>query len=62
MNTDCAQTMHQWNNHTDKVCRMIFALLPAEAARGANGEVLGECGVPKDLRVEAEEDVYIPRI
>ena len=53
--------MHQWNNHTDKVCRMIFALLPAEAAMGANGEVLGECGVPKDLRVEVE-DVYIPRI
>ncbi|KAH7134863.1 hypothetical protein B0J11DRAFT_424625 [Dendryphion nanum] len=45
-------TMHQWNNHTDKPCRMIFALLPSEAAVGPNGEELGDFGVPKAFQVD----------
>ncbi|KAH7072039.1 hypothetical protein BKA63DRAFT_567968 [Paraphoma chrysanthemicola] len=45
-------TMHQWNNRTDKPCRMIFALLSSQAARGPDGKELGDHGVPKAFQVD----------
>ncbi|KAH6618437.1 hypothetical protein C7974DRAFT_415814 [Boeremia exigua] len=45
-------TMHQWNNHTDRPCRMLFALLLSEAAAGPNGEELGDFGVPKVFQAD----------
>ena len=51
MLTNVLQTMHQWNNLTDKLCRIIFVLLPAKAAT-IEGKVLGDYGVPEKFKVE----------
>ncbi|UPX20213.1 uncharacterized protein EKO05_0010453 [Ascochyta rabiei] len=47
-------TMHKWNNHTDKVCRMIFALLPSETAKGPDGKELKDHGIPKKYQVDEQ--------
>ncbi|KAJ4351118.1 uncharacterized protein N0V89_006457 [Didymosphaeria variabile] len=45
-------TMHQWNNNTDKACRVIFVLFPSKAATGPDGEELGDAGVPKKFQMD----------
>ncbi|KAJ5833646.1 hypothetical protein N7474_001957 [Penicillium riverlandense] len=42
-------TMHQWNNPTDKVSRVIFVLLPSEPF--VVGEALRDKGIPEAFRV-----------
>lgn len=40
------QTMHQWNNPTDKKTRIVFVLMPAKAPV-VDGVELGDHGLPK---------------
>jgi hypothetical protein len=43
--------MHQWNNLTDRYCRVIFVLLPSEGF--VVGETLGDEGIPERYRVKS---------
>ncbi|KAJ6025156.1 hypothetical protein N7444_012835, partial [Penicillium canescens] len=44
-------TMHQWNNLTDRYCRVVFVLLLSEGF--VVGEALGDEGVPERYRVKS---------
>ncbi|KAL6704165.1 hypothetical protein ACN47E_008725 [Coniothyrium glycines] len=45
-------TMHQWNNNTEKPCRIVFVLLPAQPAQGPDGKALGDSGIPKEFSAD----------
>ncbi|KAL2795239.1 hypothetical protein BJX66DRAFT_302109 [Aspergillus keveii] len=42
-------TMHQWNNLTDKPCRIVFVLMPSQAPE-ANGKELEDYGFPAQYK------------
>ncbi|KAJ5984821.1 hypothetical protein N7522_012017 [Penicillium canescens] len=44
-------TMHQWNNLTDRYCRVVFVLLLSEGF--VVGEALGDEGVPERYRFKS---------